>query len=165
MGTRSSKELQRLGYMRGYMYQDSFPLLTARWSVPSTSFRNLTMWNWFPVDLQCVHFPNHHVDGFVEERRNSIANALKLCLPCTNPSMYLCLQLCSYSTCLTLWPCMYVEPYHGLIRHHRVTCRWRPLVIAGNTWRWILQKQRIVASPAFSVHRMLCQMWAQCHQT
>ena len=29
-----------------------------------------------------------HVDGFVRERRNSIANTLELCLSCTNPSMY-----------------------------------------------------------------------------
>ena len=28
-----------------------------------------------------------HVDGLVQERCNSIANALELCLSCTNPSM------------------------------------------------------------------------------
>ena len=27
-----------------------------------------------------------HIDGLVQERRNSIANALELRLPCTNPS-------------------------------------------------------------------------------
>ena len=28
-----------------------------------------------------------YVDGLVQERRNSIANALELCLSCTNPSV------------------------------------------------------------------------------
>ena len=27
-----------------------------------------------------------HIDGLMQERRNSIANALELCLSCTNPS-------------------------------------------------------------------------------
>ena len=29
-----------------------------------------------------------HIDGLVQERRNSIANALELLLSCTNPSIY-----------------------------------------------------------------------------
>ena len=29
-----------------------------------------------------------YFDGLVQELRNSIANALKLCLSCTNPSIY-----------------------------------------------------------------------------
>ena len=33
-------------------------------------------------------WPLSHVDGLVQERRNSIANALELRLSCTNPSMY-----------------------------------------------------------------------------
>ena len=28
------------------------------------------------------------IDGLVQEKRNSIANALELCLSCTNPSKY-----------------------------------------------------------------------------
>ena len=28
-----------------------------------------------------------YIDGLVQERRNSIANALELCLSCTNPSI------------------------------------------------------------------------------
>ena len=35
-----------------------------------------------------------HIDGLVQERCNSIANALELCLPCTNPSI-----LCSHCHC------------------------------------------------------------------
>ena len=31
---------------------------------------------------------SRHIDGLVQERRNSIANALELCLSCTNPSIY-----------------------------------------------------------------------------
>ena len=30
----------------------------------------------------------YHFDGLVQERRNSIANALELRLSCTNPSYY-----------------------------------------------------------------------------
>ena len=30
----------------------------------------------------------HHIDGLVQERRNSIANAPELRLSCNNPSMY-----------------------------------------------------------------------------
>ena len=29
----------------------------------------------------------HHFDALVQERRNSIANALELCLSCSNPSI------------------------------------------------------------------------------
>ena len=29
-----------------------------------------------------------NIDGLMQERRNSIANALELCLSCTNPSIY-----------------------------------------------------------------------------
>ena len=29
-----------------------------------------------------------YVDELVQEKRNSIANVLELCLSCTNPSMY-----------------------------------------------------------------------------
>ena len=28
-----------------------------------------------------------HINGLVQERRNSIANAMELCLSCTNPSI------------------------------------------------------------------------------
>ena len=37
----------------------------------------------------------HYVDGLVQERRNSIANALELRLSCTNPSMWLCVYVLS----------------------------------------------------------------------
>ena len=30
---------------------------------------------------------SHHIDGLVQERHNSIANTLELCLSCTNPSI------------------------------------------------------------------------------
>ena len=33
------------------------------------------------------------VDGLVQERRNSIANVLELCLSCTNPSIFKCISL------------------------------------------------------------------------
>ena len=31
---------------------------------------------------------NLQIDGLMQEKRNSIANALELCLSCTNPSKY-----------------------------------------------------------------------------
>ena len=34
-----------------------------------------------------------HVDGLMQERRNSIANALELRLSCTNPSMFIWVQI------------------------------------------------------------------------
>ena len=36
--------------------------------------------------LQYIHL-HAHIDGLVQERRNSTANALELCLSCTNPSI------------------------------------------------------------------------------
>ena len=42
----------------------------------------------------------HHFDGLVQERRNSIANALELRLSCTNP-LILCLIDNKEDTCIT----------------------------------------------------------------
>ena len=36
------------------------------------------------------HFCERHIDGLMQERRNSIANTLELCLSCTNPSILPC---------------------------------------------------------------------------
>ena len=43
------------------------------------------------MDGPCYEQPNNHIhiDGLVQERRNSIANALELRLSSTNPSTYL----------------------------------------------------------------------------
>ena len=55
---------------------------------------------------------HNEFDGLVHKRRNSIANALELCLSCTNPSSYYCYIIVlsgalwliySYSTWLPLW--------------------------------------------------------------
>ena len=35
-----------------------------------------------------IHFIQHCIDGLIQERHNSIAYALELHLPCTNPSIY-----------------------------------------------------------------------------
>ena len=43
------------------------------------------IWFIFPEILHCC-FLQYHVDGLVQEWRNSIANALELRLSCTNPS-------------------------------------------------------------------------------
>ena len=34
--------------------------------------------------VACLQYLEHEIDGLVQERRNSIANALELCLSCTN---------------------------------------------------------------------------------
>ena len=34
-----------------------------------------------------VWYKDHNINGLVQERRNSIANALELCLSCTNTSI------------------------------------------------------------------------------
>ena len=51
---------------------------------------------WFPTNVHCVlsallilmqYASLHNTDGLVQERRNSIANALELRLSCTDPSI------------------------------------------------------------------------------
>ena len=39
--------------------------------------------------LQCASFMPQDIDGLMQKRRNSIANALELCLFCIKPSIYL----------------------------------------------------------------------------
>ena len=45
-----------------------------------------------------------HIDGLVQERRNSVALAMELCLSCTNPSIYSdgSVQDCSISSALAM---------------------------------------------------------------
>ena len=45
----------------------------------------------------------NHIDGFVQERHNSIANALELHLSCTNPSIRGSLASISYSAAIIMW--------------------------------------------------------------
>ena len=45
-----------------------------------------------------------HLDGFVQERRNSSALAMELCLPCTNPSICVLPQSLS---CFILHPVVF----------------------------------------------------------
>ena len=40
------------------------------------------------ADAGCQGGSIHHIDGFVQERRNSSALAMELRLSCTNPSIY-----------------------------------------------------------------------------
>ena len=44
-------------------------------------------WIQIPGTWKYALFNEHHIDGLVQERRNSIANALELRLSCTNPSI------------------------------------------------------------------------------
>ena len=53
-------------------------------------------WPWTYIATEIAPWP-HGIDGLVQERRNSIANALVLRLSCTNPSVWLCIRwLCSH---------------------------------------------------------------------
>ena len=49
----------------------------------------------FLAFFRCIY-----IDGLVQQRRNSIANALELRLSCTNPSIYYGLQICVGQTAL-----------------------------------------------------------------
>ena len=53
-----------------------------------TSFVNIEMWviqfKWTVQGRQ----EHSHLDGLLQDRRNSIANALELRLSCTDPSIY-----------------------------------------------------------------------------
>ena len=54
-------------------------------------------------------FPHDHIDGLVQERRNSNALAMELCFSCTIPSKERCnsiawaMELCLASTNLLIW--------------------------------------------------------------
>ena len=53
---------------------------------PSLLKNHLCIWVQFVhLDIQMVL--NHHIDGLVQERRNSSALAMELRLSCTNPSI------------------------------------------------------------------------------
>ena len=50
------------------------------------------LWEWLSllwVEYTEQHLGNGHFDWLVQERSNSIANALELHLPCTNPFIYI----------------------------------------------------------------------------
>ena len=72
-----------------------------------------------------------HFNRLVQERRNSIANALEVCLSCTNPSIWSdCLQSCHYfvredvsvtlaaiSGIIILVPYLQIKPLQLIWRH------------------------------------------------
>ena len=56
--------------------------------------------------------PQAHLDGLVQERRNSIASAMELCLSCTNPSIWwFWNQWLAYWTICT-WSMIHCIPSH-----------------------------------------------------
>ena len=59
-----------------------------------------------------------YIGGLVQERRNSIANALKLRLSCVNPSMYFIqIDFSALKLCLEVWEspsCIY---HNGVLLH------------------------------------------------
>ena len=59
----------------------------------------------------------HHIDGLVQERRNSSALAMGLLLSCTKPSIYTRLQL-PYDCCTNMFPFRYGS-YHSHVESLR----------------------------------------------
>ena len=60
-----------------------------------------------------------YIDGLVQERCNSIANALELRLPCINPSIYVMAFILNHwsSSALLNWPNDYL-PYHHCLHEY-----------------------------------------------
>ena len=70
------------------LQQCNLPLSSLKYIVIAThvGIRNTQSFNgWL---LQVFHLLWSYFNGLVQERRNSIANALELCLSCTNPLIY-----------------------------------------------------------------------------
>ena len=76
-----------------------------------------------------------HVDGFIQERRNSIANALELRLSCINPSM------CSWWYWLHMWTSYILALFQYEVdlsccrnfNYKDKTISWLPYIYNGNT--------------------------------
>ena len=73
-----------------------------------------------------------HFNGLVQEKRNSIANALELRLSCTNPSIcffqFPCLQgLCKkdVTPLLTHWSYVFFALTHRFVSSSSPACMWR----------------------------------------
>ena len=58
----------------------------------------------------------HQTDGLMQERRNSIANAVELCLSCTNPSRCFFFMSSEYDFCYTFVTAICIQ-YHIMIGH------------------------------------------------
>ena len=63
------------------------------WFIVNWTHKNHLWWkfqsefkikNWACCQVWCYTY-KHNIDGLMQERQNSIANALELCLSCTNP--------------------------------------------------------------------------------
>ena len=63
-----------------------------RWSILVTTSCQIASETGDHFDVEdcevCIRHAEFNIDGFLQERHNSIANALELRLTCTNPSMY-----------------------------------------------------------------------------
>ena len=61
---------------------------------------NCSSYNTYLITNLNQHMMQAHFDGLVQERHNSIANKLELCLSCTNPSIWWSRISCH---CMSLW--------------------------------------------------------------
>ena len=81
----------------------------------STKLQERLEYIWFP-ETETVHniFIQYHFDGLVQERRNSIANALELRLSYTSPSIYIIIRLilCEKHSIRHLYAHLCTQPYH-----------------------------------------------------
>ena len=105
--------------------------------------------NWPVVCLKYVPFIANNIDGLVQERRNSIANALELCLSCTNPSKWPWVAERDLNYCCVVM----MTSSNGNI--FRVTA---PLWREFTSDRWILLTKACDAE-------LLCFLWSAPEQT
>ena len=78
-------------------------------------WHHMCLYHWIPVRCKMPIYT--YIDGLVQERRNSIANALELCLSRTNPSlslfiyiMILCNKSFEYIWFISLEPSCMLRP-------------------------------------------------------
>ena len=103
------------------------------WSSPQISWSSRHLLSHFPVD------------GLMQERRNSIANALELHLSCTDPSLFDSTMLCSFFLeNLTPWGLVYMYFFlifllffrhfscseTAVLQHNHDPCDWRKILIS-----------------------------------
>ena len=65
---------------------------TSLMSIPGHPSRHAVREKWTSCEIHImlcwIHFEKHKINGLEQERRNSSALAMELCLSCTNPSKY-----------------------------------------------------------------------------
>ena len=118
--------------------------------LPEISCLTWQLWKWF---LKVLYQPEYlHIDGLVQERCNSIANALELHLSCTNPWIYLHSSMnqlvptslsggvpCGVLSLLSPWTPQAYQYHMGLCQVHMGDCTlsttMNSYLLLGPNWR------------------------------